>query len=183
MPISHVNHRRDRQRAVKMREQVAAASRFPFQIPAEPPRVDGQHNQVRLTGKMLLNRTFHLMPGRKMDESVPPVVRRSSPFSSWSNRFPDSARADFVDDVGWYNLFHASVRFTSTTRQRVVWRSLANGPLAGASYLFGSALSRFRSLGLTLLRLIHSADDVQNVAGQILARLLLVHAADILQQV
>lgn len=81
-----------------MREQVAAGEGFPLEISAELLWVDGKHDQVRLTGEMLLNRTCHLLRGRKMDEPVPPVVGRSSPFTGMADRFPDSAGADFADD-------------------------------------------------------------------------------------
>src|SRR5690606_9118231 len=67
-------HGRDREWAVEMREQGAAARGLPLQCRAEGRGIDAQQHEAALTGSMFGDAPGQLVSSREMDEAVTPVV-------------------------------------------------------------------------------------------------------------
>ena len=49
-------HRRERQGRIKMREEIAAPGRFPFQVRAQGVTIDRDEDQIGLSGEMFCRR-------------------------------------------------------------------------------------------------------------------------------
>jgi hypothetical protein len=80
-----------------MREEGAAAGRFPFERRAEGIGVDRDENEVALPGEMFRGGLFDLVCGGKMDVAVREVDRRTGKFARALGRSPSRGVADFVD--------------------------------------------------------------------------------------
>src|SRR5262249_42057435 len=88
-----------RQRAVKVREQVAAAGCLPFQRPVEHVGIDCNQQQIRGTGKMLGRSLADLGGGREMDEAVAGVDGGTEEHPGPLRLAPKLGFQDFVDGL------------------------------------------------------------------------------------
>src|ERR1019366_3979286 len=85
------------QLAIKMREQRAAARRFPFQFVAELCRIDVHQHEVVLTGEMLGRGRSRLRGAGKMNEAVAQIYLRAAERTAALGFAPQRGGADFVD--------------------------------------------------------------------------------------
>src|SRR2546423_14032300 len=91
------SHRGERQVAVKMRKQFAAARNLPSQRLAERVRVDRHQQQVLEAGKILGGGRADLRGRGEMDEAVAQVDRRTVEHILPLGVTPKRLRADLVD--------------------------------------------------------------------------------------
>jgi len=90
-------HGVERQHAVEVREQRAAAGQFPFECSAKGIGVDRDENEVVLPGEMFRGGLRNLLGGGKVDVAVGEVDRRASKLAHPLCRTPRGGVADFVD--------------------------------------------------------------------------------------
>ena len=106
-------HRGERQRAVEMRKQVAAAGRLPSQRAGQRIGIDRHQHQVAGTGEMLGGGLGHLPGGRKMDEAVALVDRRRRGTRRHARPRAKGSLADLVDGRHGWALAAGGRRFCS----------------------------------------------------------------------
>ena len=90
-------HRAQRQLAVEMREQRAAARRLPFERRPERVGRDRDEHQVALAGEVFCHGFRDLVGGGKMDVAVGEIDRGAGEFARAFSRLPRRNVADFVD--------------------------------------------------------------------------------------
>ena len=93
------SHRRDVKVAVQMWKQRAAARRLEAQTVAEPGALDLHQKQVSLAGKVFGGGLDGLFGGRKMDEAVFDINRRTAKNAVGFGGAPHRFRADLINEA------------------------------------------------------------------------------------
>src|SRR5690606_2890631 len=93
------DHRRDRQRPIKMRKQVATARWFPFQRAAEWLGGHAQPQQVVLTGQMLPHRLSQLPGCGKVDVAILQIDRRAAELPARDGSCPLRCTEDLINQL------------------------------------------------------------------------------------
>src|ERR1043166_10051226 len=93
-------HGAQRQRAVEVREQGAAAGGLPCERRAEGVGIDRDENEVALPGEMFRGGLPDLVGGGKMNVAVGKVDGWAGKFTPAFSRAPRGGVTDFVDRLG-----------------------------------------------------------------------------------
>ena len=90
-------HGVQRQRAVKVREQSAAAGGLPFERRAKGINVDRNKNEIALAGEMFRGGLLDLVGCGEMNVAVGEIDRRAGELAHALDRLPRRRVADFVN--------------------------------------------------------------------------------------
>src|SRR4249920_2796678 len=87
------------ERAVEMREQVAAARFLPAKALSKPAGVYGKKHEIALAGEIFGQSAGDLVPCRQMNKAVAGIVGRALEAPTPLHLLEHGARADFIDRV------------------------------------------------------------------------------------
>jgi len=123
----------ERQGAVEVREQRAAAGWFPFEWGADGVGGDCNKNEIALPGEMFRGGLRDLIGGGKMNVAVGKIDRRADEFARVFGRLPRGGIADFVNRLRHRSRRNtlALLRPTSTPHTIVSRRMVGAMPMLG----------------------------------------------------
>ena len=120
-------HRSERQRPIEVGKQLAAARLFPLQAVGEEIGIDRDQQQIGFAAEMLGGGLARLGRGRKMDEAVGEIDRRTG---------KDAGRLGFLPERGGGELIDRDARRTSLRGRQPsgVSQSITKRPASSRSF-------------------------------------------------